>query len=186
MEFQNEKEEVVIVLDFLPNGYLDDPRPSHKKTPIAQAVGKKYFTLLEIVPKKGVFLQPHQELYIGEGKREEVNHISAHIPIERLTSGARKELEYVVKELVEQHPEQFIKFFNEAGPLSTRRHMLELIPGVGKKHMWEILEERKKETFKSFDDIKKRVKLMPDPEKSVIKRIILELEGTEKRKLFVR
>ena len=39
--------------------------------------------------------------------------------------------------------------------------------------------------FKSFADIKERVKLIPDPEKSVVKRILQELEGNEKHMLFV-
>ena len=65
-------------------------------------------------------------------------------------------------------------------------HSLELLPGLGKKHMWEILEERRGDDFLSFDDIKKRVKLMPEPEKLVIKRIIKELEGAEKHNIFVR
>jgi len=181
-----DKEETVIVLDFLANGYANDPRPSHRKTPIAQAMGKKHFTLLELVPKKGIFLQPGQELYIGEGKRDEIHHISGHLSLDKLTHGARQELEFVIKDLVDNNQELFVKFFNDAGPISTRRHMLELIPGVGKKHMWEIIEQRKEESFKSFEDIKKRVKLMPDPEKGIIKRILLELEGTEKRRIFVR
>jgi len=46
------KEEYAIVLDFLPNGYPFDTRPTYKKTPIAQAIGKEHFTLLELVPKK--------------------------------------------------------------------------------------------------------------------------------------
>ncbi|GAI67745.1 unnamed protein product, partial [marine sediment metagenome] len=33
-------------------------------------------------------------------------------------------------------------------------------------------------------DIKKRVKLMPNPEKAVIKRILSELKGEDKYKLF--
>ena len=61
------KEEVAIVLDFLPNGYPFDKRPSHRKTAIAQALGKEHFVLLELVPKKDVFLQPYEEVYIGEG-----------------------------------------------------------------------------------------------------------------------
>ena len=63
-------------------------------------------------------------------------------------------------------------------------HQLELLPGLGKKHMWEIIEERKDKPFESFDDIKKRVKLMPDPEKAIIKRIISEIQGKEKHKIF--
>lgn len=78
-----------------------------------------------------------------------------------------------------------VEFFNKAQPLSTRMHQLELLPGVGKKHMWQIVEERHGEPFTSFEDIKKRVKLMPDPKKTIIRRILAELEGTEKYHLFV-
>ena len=69
------KEEYAIVLDFLPNGYPFDTRPMHKKTPVAQAIGKLHFILLELVPKKGQFLQPFQEVYMGEGKRDQIHHI---------------------------------------------------------------------------------------------------------------
>ena len=75
MELVRTKEEYVIVLDFLKNGYSFDKRPSHKKTPIVQAIGKTRFTLLELVPKEGIFLQPLEEVYIGEGKREKIHHI---------------------------------------------------------------------------------------------------------------
>lgn len=180
------REEYAIVLDFLPNGYPFDTRPSHKKTPIVQALGKTHFSLLELVSKKGVFLQPYQEVYIGEGKRDQIHHINGTLLFDKLTHSARQELDFVIKDLVKKNPEPFIQFFNTAGPLSTRRHMLELLPGVGKKHMWEIIEERKKEPFASFEDIKKRVKLMPDPEKGIVRRIRLEIEGEEKRKIFVK
>ena len=186
MEIKKEREEVAVVLDFLPNGYPDDTRPSHRKTPIVQAIGKKNFTLLELVPKKGVFLQPSQEVYIGEGKREEIHHINGAVSFEKLTHSAKQELDFVVTDLVNKNQQPFIDFFNNAGPISTRRHMLELIPGVGKKHMWEILDERKGEPFKSFEDIASRVKLISDPKKGVIKRILMELKGEDKRKIFVR
>ena len=81
--------------------------------------------------------------------------------------------------------QRFVEFFNKAQPLSTRMHQLELLPGLGKKHMWEIIEERKGEPFKDFNDLKKRVKLMPDPEKVIMKRILQELDGTEKHNIFV-
>ena len=60
-----------------------------------------------------------------------------------------------------------------------------MLPGIGKKHMWEIIGEREKKPFESFEDIKNRVKLMPNPENTIIKRILVELGGEEKYKLFV-
>jgi len=179
------KEEKAIVLDFLPHGYPFDRRPSHRKTAIVQAIGKNRFTLLELVPKKGIALSLMQEVYVGEGLRPEINHIQGRLPIHKLTGTARQELEYVVKDIVNNDQVPFVKFFNKAQPLSTRMHQLELLPGLGKKHMWEIIEARKEKEFESFADIKARVKLIPDPQKIIVKRILSELEGKEKYNLFV-
>ena len=182
---EDRKEETAIVLDFLPNGYPFDDRPMHMKTAIAQAIGKERFVLLELVPKKGIHLQPYEEVYIGEGKRDKIHHIIGRLNTDKLTHTAKAELNLIIDEIVKKNEKRFVEFFNKAQPLTTRMHQLELLPGLGKKHMWEILEARKEKDFESFVDIKKRVKLMPDPEKAVIKRIQMELEGTEKHKLFV-
>ena len=103
----------------------------------------------------------------------------------KLTVTAKSELRYIIKDLVHKNEKRFIEFFNNAQPLTTRMHQLELLPGLGKKHMWEIINARDEKPFESFDDIKKRVKLMPDPEKIVVKRIEEELSGKEKHRLFV-
>jgi len=184
MEIRTVKEEYAIVLDFLPNGYPFDKRPIHKKTSIAQAMGTSHFNLLELVPKKGVFLQPYDKIYIGEGKREHIHHILGKLTLEKLTGTARNELNFVINEIIEKNEKKFVDFFNKALPLSTRMHQLELLPGVGKKHMWQIIEERKIEEFKTFDDIKKRVKLLPDPKKTIVRRILSEIKGKEKYHLF--
>jgi putative nucleotide binding protein len=64
--------------------------------------------------------------------------------------------------------------------------MLELLPGVGKRHAEELLKEREKSLFVSFEDIKKRVSSVPEPKKLIIQRIIDELEGKDRYRLFVR
>ena len=179
------KEEQAIVLDFLPHGYPMDRRPVHRKTAIVHVLGKQTFALLELVPKKDVHLQPYAEVYIGEGKRDHIHHILGRVPLSKLTETAKKELMFIVKDLVKANEPYFVDFFNKAQPLSTRMHQIELLPGVGKKHMWQIVEERKEADFASFADIKKRVKLMPDPGKAILKRILSELEGSEKYNLFV-
>lgn len=184
MEDQQGKEEMAITLDFLPNGYHFDNRPSHKKTAIVQAIGKTRFVLLELVPKKGIVVQPHEELYIGEGKRDKIHHIVGKLNVDKLTSTAKSELEFVVKDIVKKNEGRFINFFNKAQPMTTRMHQLELLPGLGKKHMWEIINQRDEKEFESFDDLKNRVKLMPNPESVIVKRIISEVSGKEKYKLF--
>ncbi len=180
------KEEYAIVLDFLPNGYPFDTRPTHKKTPIAQALGKEHFILLELVPKKGVSLQPTEEVYIGEGKREKIHHVVGRIPMSKLTETAKGELEFVISDLVDKNEAKFVKFFNESGPITTRMHQLELLPGIGKKQMWEILEQRKDKPFENFEDIKKRVKLLIDPKKAIVKRILKELNEEDRYSIFVK
>ena len=179
------KEEKAVVLDFLPNGYSYDDRPMYMKTPVAQAIGSEHFVLLELVPKKGIHLQPFEEVYIGDGKRDKIHHIMGKIGIEKLSATAKSELEFVIKDIIRKNEKRFIDFFNKAQPLSTRMHQLELLPGLGKKHMWQVIETRDEKIFESFADLKNRVKLMPDPEKAVIRRILQELEGSEKHKMFV-
>lgn len=181
----NQKEEYTIVLDFLPNGYPFDKKPSHLKTPIVQVIGKEKFGLLELVPKKDIPFEMGEEVYIGEGKRDKVHHVLGRLPFEKLTNSAKAELEYMIEEIVKSNEKKYVDFFNTAQPLSTRMHQIELLPGIGKKHMWQVIELRDEEPFKSFDDLKKRVKLMPDPKKAIIKRIISEIQGLEKHKIFV-
>ena len=184
-KMERTKEENAIILDFLPNGYPFDERPMYMKTPVAQALGKEHFILLELVPKKGIRLNLYEEVYIGDGKRDKVHHIAGKIPLSKLTRTAKSELEFAIKDIVNKNEKRFVDFFNSARPLSTRMHQIELLPGVGKKHMWEILNAREEKPFEGFEDLKKRVKLIPDPEKLIIKRILEELGGAEKHKLFV-
>jgi len=179
------REEYAIVLDFLPNGYSHDDRPMFKKTPIVQAIGKNNFTLLELVPKKDIFLQPSAEVYIGDKERDKIHHINGRLALNRLTPTAKAEIEPLVQKIVHENQARFVEFFNKAQPLSTRMHSLELLPGLGKKHMWQILEERRGEPFKDFADLRDRVKLMPDPEKIIIKRILKELDREEKHYIFL-
>lgn len=177
-------EEKAIVLDFLPNGYVFDSRPSHRKTAIVQAVGATKFTLLELIPKKDVTLMPHDEVYIGDGKRDHIHHVNGRLTLDKLTNAARNELEFVITDLIKKNEARYVDFFNKAQPLTMRMHQIELLPGIGKKHMWDIIEAREDKPFESFADVKERVKLLSDPMKTVVKRIMMELEGNEKHRLF--
>jgi putative nucleotide binding protein len=58
-------------------------------------------------------------------------------------------------------------------------HMLHLLPGIGKKLMWEILEARNHRLFESFFDISARIKSIPHPEKMIIARIMEELQNKD-------
>jgi putative nucleotide binding protein len=175
------KDDNIIVLDFLPHGKPTDRRSE----PIAQGIGDKFFNLLEVVIKDGVTVKPKDRLYIGPEKREEVKYIRGRIKYSDLTNYAKDVLEEVLVELISKEEKRFVEFFNKAGPITNRLHSLELLPGIGKKHLWRIIEERKKKPFESLKEIKERIEMLPDPTKMIVKRIINEFEGKDRHKLFV-
>jgi putative nucleotide binding protein len=171
-----------IVLDFLPRGHA-----TGRGEPIVQVLGEKYFSLLEVVVKKELNLKPGDKIYIGEGKRDQVDYIKRRVPVNDLTTFAKSELPVVIEKLVKENEPRFVDFFNKSTSISTRIHQLELLPGVGKKHMWDIINEREKNgPFKNFDDLKKRIHLLPDPVNAIVRRIMQELENENERfHLFV-
>jgi len=176
-----EKEEYAIILDYLQNGYPLERR----MMPIAQAIGEKNLTLLELAPRRGVSLQLGERVYIGEGKRDKIYYILGRLRREKLTETAKTQLQEFVEKIVKEKEKEFVDFFNKAEPINKRLHQIELIPGFGKKHTKEILEKRQEKAFESFEDMKKRISNLPDPEKAIEKRIIQELTEIERYNLFV-
>ncbi|MBL7059081.1 DUF655 domain-containing protein [Candidatus Pacearchaeota archaeon] len=176
------KEENAIILEYLPNGY-----PLEKKMmPLAQAVGETNLTLLELVPRRDVSLQAGEKVYIGEGKREQIYYILGRLNKEKLTEPAKEHLKEYISKIVQEREEKFIEFFNKSEAINKRIHQIELLPGLGKKHMHEILKQRKEEEFKSFKDMKNRIQNLPDPAVAIEKRILNELIEEERYKLFTQ
>ena len=86
-----------------------------------------------------------------------------------------------------KNEKKFAEFFNKSSAITIKRHQLELLPGMGKKHMLDILTERDKKPFEGIVDLEKRVHSLPHVPKMLAKRIMLELEGLDpKHYLFVR
>ena len=169
-------EEYGLVLDYLPLGKSDDIR----REPLAYIIGEKFFTLLEAVIKKDLELAAGDKLYIGKdlALRKEVERIRDRITYNDLTNSARNELKGVIKKIVLTREPEFVNFINKCGPITIRQHQLELLPGIGKKHLEEILTEREKKPFESFDDILKRIPHMLNPAEIIAERIIEELVGS--------
>ncbi len=175
-------EEKAVVLDFLPHGKSS----SFKDEPLAIVIGSSFFTLLEVVPKPGVDLKPLDEAYIGRESRDKIDHIKQRVSYDNLTNNAKSELEKAVEKIIVENEKRFLQFFNAAGSISLKRHQLELLPGVGKSHMEEILRERTVKPFDSFSDIEKRVKFLTSPLSILRRHILNELQGDQKHYLFVR
>ena len=173
------KDEYIKVLDFLEHG-----RSGEKNEPAAQGIGTENFNLLEVVMRDEERPKGGEELYIGEGERDKVKYIKGRLDYDDLTGNARSELKYVLQALVEEKEDEFVDFFNNATPVTPRRHAFELLPGIGSKHMKKLIEEREKGDFESFEDISERVDSLPDPEQLIIDRIINELKGEANKRLF--
>ena len=175
-----EKKEVnCIVLDVLAKGHADDPRPTFKREPLVQAMGLEQFKLLELVPKQGIPIELYEKLYIGDGERQKIERVKRRIGYEELTQTSRGELPFLIEKIVREREHDFVQFFNTAVPITPKMHMLHLLPGIGKKLMWEILDTRTRKPFDSFLDISTRIKSIPHPEKMIIARIMEELQNKD-------
>ena len=179
-----EKEENAIVLDYLPYGY--PMAQGSKMTPIAQAIGEKTLALPELIPRRGLRLEPKEKVYIGPEKRDKIYYIAGRLKKDKLTEAAKIQLQEFVELIVAEQEEKFVDFFNSAQAMNTRMHQLELLPGLGKKHTKEILEAREDKPFKSFDEIKERVSSIPDPKKAIEKRLLEEIVERQRFNIFVK
>ena len=180
-ERSDKKEVEAVVLDFLQWGYADDKRPLNQREPIILAIGTDQFKLLELIPKRNYAINLHDKVYIGDGERKLIERVKRRVSYAELTNTARGELEPVITAIIPKSEPRFIKFYNEAVPISLKLHMLNLLPGFGKKKLTDTLTERQKKPFESFEDIRARVKTLQKPEKFILERIMLELENPDEK-----
>jgi len=181
-------EEYAYVLDFLPHGrpgIRPTGRAGYRAGALVQLIGNEFFTLLEALAKESVLLKPHSLVYVGKELRKEITYIIGRIGYEELTAAARMELPAVINKIVLSRENWFVDFFNRAQAITPRMHALELIPGIGKKYMWQVIDEREKKPFRDFEDLQKRTEI-PNPVKLITKRILEELAGESKYRLFTR
>jgi len=179
-------EDYAYILDYLPHGRSD--QRGFRREPVAYAIGDIEFKLFELTPKDNINLAIGERVYIGKdiSLRDAILHVKRRVRYEDLTNASHSELPFVIQEIVKAREKDFVKFFNDARAITTRFHMLELLPGLGKKSMWAVIDERKKKPFESFRDLEDRVSSLHKPDKLVAKRIESELaEAEQKYHIFV-
>jgi putative nucleotide binding protein len=177
-------EEYGYVLDYLPRGKTGFGK-GYIAEPTVQVVGEVFFTLLEAVVKPNAIINLHERVYVGKDQREKISHIIGRVGYEELTPTAKSELPAVIEEIVKLQELRFVEFFNKAQPITPRMHAFELLPGIGKKYMWQIVNERDKKPFASFKEIQERANV-PDPVKAIVRRILDELTSDQKYRIFTR
>ena len=177
-------EETAYVLDYLPQGHPAEMRMTYQREELVQVIGESFFTLLELIPRRDAQFSSKERVIIG-GKdgSGKIDHVKGRIQYDDLSATAKNELPIVIEAIISANEARFIRFFNTAGPITTRLHQLQLLPGIGKKTMWEILDERKKKPFTSFQDLVERVRIQ-DPRKVIVKRILIELQNEDKYQIF--
>ena len=178
-------ENFAYILDYLPNGRSTEH--GFHRDPVALALGAQELKLLEIL------LRPHTPLTVGSkipllpeaGVAPPIDHVRRRLTYEELTTSARTELTGVLERVVLADEPRFLRFVNEAPAVSRRYHLLELLPGVGKKTMLAVVAERSRAPFTSFADLGARMHLA-HPERLIVARIEQELSGaSDKYRLFV-
>ena len=151
--------------------------------PLAQAMGETTFTFYELtlLPRTNLelkqIIQLEQNAKSGISRKRIIEH-------DDLTDTAIDHIEASITKIIENNEAKYLDFFNHSKPITTRLHSLELLPGVGKKYLWDLIKQRKIRPFSSFEDIVTRIKIS-DPKKSIIRRILVELERQEKYYLFI-
>ena len=174
-----------IVLDYLPRGRPDDDRPPYEKSPLAHVVSEDLFQLVE--------LQLTEDAKVNIGDRvqfdppgESVESVS-ELEYESLSSTALSELEHAINHIIDMDESRFVDYYNEAQPITTRLHVLNLLPGIGEKLRNNILDQRKRGPFESFEDIEERVDGLHRPREVLVERILEEMQETDlKYRIFAR
>ncbi len=178
-------ESYAYILDYLPHGRQTEH--GFHREPLALAIGETELKLFELVPKPGVALTAggRVPLVATAEAPSPIDHVRRRIGHDELTVAARAELATALEAIVRSNAPRYLRFFNEAPAVSRRFHLLELLPGIGKKTMQQIVEERRRAPFQSFAEIESRLHLK-NPEQLIVGRIEQELSGVDdKYRLFV-
>jgi putative nucleotide binding protein len=186
-ETEEPESNFAVVLDVLPHGRADDDRPRYKKSPLAYGLGEENFRLVELR------LADDTDVSIGDrvvieprADRASVEEVR-DIDYDDLSNTALSELDYVVDEILTEHERRFVDFYNDAQPITIRLHQLNLLPGIGKKLRNNILDQRKRGPFESFEDLEERISGLHNPKDILAERIMSELRDDDlKYKAFVR
>ncbi len=176
-------EEFAYVLDFAVRGKSTVIKG--REGPMVQAIGEERLTLLELLAMENQDFEIGEKVKIGKEGREKIVSVLGKLTYEELSPEGKASLPSVVEDLVKGNEAKYVTYFNDLQPLTPRLHGLELIPGIGKTFMKEIVDMRERQPFTSFDDIQKRVGLR-EPAKMIAKRIIEELAGDSRVSIFVK
>ncbi|WP_455143654.1 DUF655 domain-containing protein [Candidatus Hodarchaeum mangrovi] len=172
-----------IVIDFYPQGKSLSRRRSEDFNPLAVVITSQWFEFFDVTMTAGTGLKVNDAIMISPKNKRiiKVNQTS----LNQISNSASSILTQVITEIIKNSEKRFIQFLNQAHPLTTQMHQLQLLPGIGNKRLWAILDTRKKAPFESFEDFSIRTGIS-DPISLFANRILSELDGSPKYFLFVK
>lgn len=166
----------LIILDILLHGHPEEDKPSWSKTPIAQVLTFPDFVLYEVKCNRDSEIKIQEkntyEVFLIQNKLKEV---LKKIDYKDLTNTSKALIQPILEKEILNYEAEFLNFFNNSTSITPRMHSLKLLPGIGQKHMWEIIEARNRQKFTTFQDITDRTSLS-HPTKQLAQRIIKELQ----------
>jgi len=166
----------LVILDILLHGHPEEDKPSWSKTPIAQVLTFPDFVLYEVKCNRDSEIKIQEkntyEVFMVQNKLKEV---LKKIDYKDLTNTSKALIQPILEKEILNYEEEFLNFFNNSTSITPRMHSLKLLPGIGQKHMWEIIEARNRQKFTTFQDITDRTSLS-HPTKQLAQRIIKELQ----------
>ena len=166
----------LVILDILLHGHPLEDKPSWSKTPIAQVLTFPDFVLYEVKCNRDSEIKIQEkntyEVFMVQNKLKEV---LKKIDYKDLTNTSKALIQPILEKEILNYEEEFLNFFNNSTSITPRMHSLKLLPGIGQKHMWEIIEARNRQKFTTFQDITDRTSLS-HPTKQLAQRIIKELQ----------
>lgn len=159
-------------------GYVLDLQ-KYKGQLLAQIIGEKYFTLLEVAIKEGKSPSIGERVYIGKGERDVVSKVKRKISYNDLTDDAKSRVPKIVDSIIENNADRFRKFFFKPFLYGHGQPILSLA----------LLAHINEDMMRIF------VKLISEEQSPVLpnhfitmsikNRVICELKGQTKHILFV-
>ena len=173
----------VLVLDYYPQGKSLSRRSAEAYNPLAVVISINRLQFFDIILSRERNVQVDQMLDVS-ALRSDILKIN-EIGFNELSDSAVELLPEMIKKIILLSESRFINFLNNARPLTTQMHQLQLLPGIGNKRLWQILEARRKMVFKDLTDFTERTGIS-DPVALFSNRILQEIRGEEKYQLFIQ
>jgi putative nucleotide binding protein len=150
-----------------------------------QGVGTDHFTLLEGTLHDDTTVAPGDRVALTDDEQRPHAAVTQRLTYETLSQDAQDRLEPTVASIITANEQRFIDWYNDAQPISLRRHQLDLLPGIGQSRRETILRQRESRPFDDFADLKDRIEQLRDPHAILAERVLTELQDDVKYTLFV-